>query len=62
MLTAIHAVPRSSHSSISLVELTTATTVKLSDASNRVINSRLRVDRSLSTTTIGTSLTSVVAA
>ena len=42
MLSAIHARPRSSQGSISPVEPSRPTIVKLSDASNRVISSRLR--------------------
>ena len=42
MLRAIHARPVSSHGSISPVEPSSPTTVKFSDASNRVTSSRLR--------------------
>jgi hypothetical protein len=62
MLSAIHARPASSQPSTASVEPSSPTIVKFSDASKRVMSSRLFVERSASTTRTGTSLTSVVAA
>ncbi len=47
---------------MSLVDPSIPTILKLADASKRCTSSRLAVDRSASTMTIGTSFTSVVAA
>src|SRR3954471_14168568 len=62
MMSAIHALPRSSEESTSEGLLNTRRTVKLGDASKRLTSSRLACERSPSATTIGTFLTSVVAA
>src|SRR4051812_14031835 len=62
MMSAIHALPRSSEESTSGGLLNTRVTVKLGDASKRLTSSRLACERSASATTIGTFLMSVVAA